>query len=92
MITSEPANTFRGLPLSAEQDSEIRHYIHARERHGLPWKTAELEAMIADMLHPPETSEDDRESLSDSMGAERAAAVSDGGSELDGADPKPESS
>jgi len=91
MITSDPANTFRGLPLSSEQDSEIRHYIHARERHGLPWNTTELEAMIADMLHPPEMGEDDREALSESMGTERASAVSDGGKDLYSADPSPES-
>lgn len=91
MKSPEPANTFRGLPLSSEQDSEIRHYIHGRERNGLPWNTPELEAMIADMLNPPETAEDDRGALSQSMGTERAAAVSDGGKDLYSADPSPES-
>ncbi|MEW6760883.1 MAG: hypothetical protein AB1437_08670 [Pseudomonadota bacterium] len=91
MMTPEPANTFRGLPLSSEQDSEIRHYIHTRERNGLPWDTPELEAMLADMLDPPEADEEDRRSLSDSMGTERAAAVSDGGRDLNSADPRPES-
>lgn len=91
MITSEPANTFRGLPLSSEQDSEIRHYIHAKERSGRPWDTPELQAMLSDMLDPPETDEEDRHSLSDSMGLERAAVVLDGGKDLDRADPSPES-
>lgn len=91
MIMPEPANTFRGLPLSSEQDSEIRHYIHTRERHGLPWDSPELQAMLADMLDPPETDEEDRRSLSDSMGTERAAVVLDGGRDLDSADPCPDS-
>ncbi|MDK6077427.1 MULTISPECIES: hypothetical protein [Massilia] len=91
MIMPDPANTFRGLPLSPEQDSEIRHYIHTRERNGLPWDTPELQAMLADMLDPPEADEEDRRSLSDSMGMERAAVVLDGGKDLDSADPHPDS-
>lgn len=91
MIMPEPANTFRGLPLSSEQDSEIRHYIHTRERHGLPWDTPELQAMLADMLDPPETDGEDRHALSDSMRRERAAVVLDGGKDLDSADPRPDS-
>lgn len=91
MITSEPANTFRGLPLSSEQDSEIRHYIHTRERSDRPWDTPELQAMLSDMLDPPEADEEDRHSLSDSMGLERVAVVLDGGKDLDRADPSPES-
>jgi len=91
MMTSEPANTFRGLPLTSEQDSEIRHYIHARERSGQPWDTPELQAMLSDMLDPPEADEEDRHALSDSMGRERAAAVLDGGKDLDRADPHPDS-
>lgn len=91
MMTPEPANTFHGLPLSAEQDSEIRHYIHTRERNGLPWDTSELQAMLADMLDPPEADEEDVRALSDSMAMERAAVVLDGGKDLDRADPQPES-
>jgi len=91
MIMPDPANTFRGLPLSPEQDSEIRHYIHTRERNGLPWDTPELQAMLADMLDPPEADEEDRHSLSDSMGMERAAVVLGGGKDLDRADPRPDS-
>jgi hypothetical protein len=77
MIESEPANTFRGLPLTSEQDSEIRHYIHVRERNGLPWDTPELDAMLADMLDPPETDDEDRRSIAGSMDKERSAAGRD---------------
>ena len=90
-MTSELAETFRGLPLTSEQDSEIKHYIHARKRSGLSWDTPELQAMIDDMLNPPESDEEDHRSVSDSMGMERAAVVLDGGKDLDRADPCPES-
>ena len=91
MKTPEPANTFRGLPLTSEQDSEIRHYIQARQRSCLAWDTPELQAMLADMLAPPETDQEDRRSLSGSMTLERAALVLDGGKDMDRADRHPES-
>jgi hypothetical protein len=47
--------------------------------------------MLADMLDPPEADEEDRQSLSGSIGKERAAAVLDGESDRDRADPRPES-
>ncbi|QNA90736.1 hypothetical protein G4G28_23515 [Massilia sp. Dwa41.01b] len=72
-MKTERSTTFRGLPLTSEQDSEIRHYIHGRQRCGLPWETSELQAMLADMLDPPEVDEEDGTSLSDSMRAERVA-------------------
>lgn len=75
MKESRPSNTFRGLPLTPEQDSEIRHYIHVKERSGTPWDTPELEAMLADMLDPPELPFEDRQSIDDSMQAEHATAV-----------------
>lgn len=59
MNESTPATTFRGLPLTPEQDSEIRHYIHVKRRCGAPWDTPELHAMLADILHPPELSDED---------------------------------
>jgi hypothetical protein len=90
-MRSESAETFRGLPLTAGQDSEVRHYIHARQRSGLPWDTPELHAMLADMLDPPETGEEDHRTVSDSMGMERAAAVLDGGKDIDRADRCPDS-
>jgi hypothetical protein len=91
MMESEPANMFRGLPLTAEQDSEIRHYIHVRQRSGLPWDTPELHAMLADMLDPPETDEEDGQVLSGSIGKEREAAVLDDENDRDRADARPES-
>jgi len=66
--------SFRGLPLTDEQDREIRHYIHTKERKGEPWDTPELEAMLADMLHPPEIIDEDAQARDDSVAAERETA------------------
>ena len=75
MNQTEPRATFRGLPLTPDQDSEIRHYIHLQTRHGMPWDTPELEAMLHDMLDPPELGDEDGKSLRDSMAAERSVAI-----------------
>jgi hypothetical protein len=91
MMEPEPKNTFRGLPLSPEQDSEIRHYIHVRQRSGLPWDTPELHAMLADMLDPPEADEEDRRSIASSMDKELSAAVLDGEADRNERDQHPES-
>ena len=48
-----PEFSFRGLPLSAEQESELQHYVHLRRRRGLLPDVAELRAMLQDMLEPP---------------------------------------
>jgi hypothetical protein len=48
-----PGSTFRGLPLTQEQDAEIRHYIKGKKQRREPWSTPELEAMLKDMLEPP---------------------------------------
>ena len=85
MKENEPRTTFRGLPLTPEQDSEIRHYIHLQSRHGAPWDTPELEAMLHDMLDPPELADEDDQSLGNSMAAERTAAV--GEQSVDGGRP-----
>jgi hypothetical protein len=69
--------TFRGLPLTDGQDREIRHYIHTKERRGEPWDTPELQAMLADMLNPPEVIDDDARATDNSMAAERATAESE---------------
>ncbi len=53
MTDIDPERTFRGLPLSPEQDAEIRHYIKGCKQHGKPWDTPELAAMLRDMLEPP---------------------------------------
>lgn len=76
-MESEPAKTFRGLPLSAEQDSEIRHYIHVRCRAGQQWDTIELRAMLADMLDPPETDDEGSQSIFDDMRTERRVAAAE---------------
>jgi hypothetical protein len=75
MKESRPSTTFRGLPLTSEQDSEIRHYIHIKERNGIPWDTPELAAMLADMLDPPELAAEERQSIDDSIQTEHATAL-----------------
>jgi hypothetical protein len=75
MSAAELHTTFRGLPLTPEQDSEIRHFIHRREREGLPWDTPELEAMIADILDPPELGDEDSQSVRDSTARERSSSL-----------------
>ncbi len=55
MIAPDPESTFRGLPLTPEQNAEVMHYIKVRTQRGLPWDTPELEAMIRDMMLPPGT-------------------------------------
>ena len=54
----DPGSTFRGLPLTAEQDAEIRHYIKQKKQQGVPPDEAELEAMLKDMLEPPGDDDD----------------------------------
>jgi hypothetical protein len=49
----DPASTFRGLPLTSDQDSEIKHYIKGKVQKSEQWDTSELAAMIEDMLEPP---------------------------------------
>jgi hypothetical protein len=76
----DPGNTFRGLPLTAEQDAEVRHYIKKKKQHGEPWDTPELAAMLKDMLEPPIDDEDeelDAVTEEDKEAAERAAASID---------------
>ena len=73
MTDIDPERTFRGLPLTPEQDAEIRHYIKVCKQHGKPWDTPELDAMLRDMLEPP--GEDDGEDgLGDDFGRARTAA------------------
>jgi hypothetical protein len=78
-----PGTTFRGLPLTAEQESEIEHYIRARARCGAPWDTPELKAMIVDMLDPPEVTSDDEAALDESMATERGTASGEEPGDLD---------
>lgn len=53
MTDPDPKSAFRGLPLTAEQDAEVRHYVKVRTQRGLPWDTSELSAMLKDMVQPP---------------------------------------
>jgi hypothetical protein len=75
----DPELTFRGLPLTAEQDAEIRHYIKQRKRQGQPVDTPELEAMLKDMLEPPSNDDEGLGAATDDTkgDAERAAASID---------------
>lgn len=74
----EPNSTFRGLPLTAEQDEEIRRYIKQGKLLGEPLDVQELDAMLKDMLEPP-NNEDERFFVADSIraDAERANASID---------------
>jgi hypothetical protein len=75
----DPRRTFRGLPLTAEQDAEVRHYIKKKKQHGEPWDTTELAAMLKDMLEPPSDDDEGLGAIADETkeAAERAAASID---------------
>ncbi|MGU7778919.1 hypothetical protein [Burkholderia sp. PU8-34] len=75
MTNSDPQSTFRGLPLTAEQDAEVRHYIKVQIRRGLPWDTPELSAMLKDMLLPPGDSDGDGDDNADTLEDETKAAA-----------------
>lgn len=75
----DPGHTFRGLPLTDEQDAEVRHYIKKKKQHNEPWDTQELAAMLKDMLDPPGSEDDGLGAIADETkeAAERAAASID---------------
>jgi hypothetical protein len=79
MENATPNSTFRGLPLSPEQDAEIRHYIKQKKQHGTSWDTPELTAMLGDMLEPPRNDDEGLGSTADETEAatERAVASID---------------
>ena len=72
-------NTFRGFPLTEEQDAEVRHYIKKKNQNGDPWDTPELADMIKDMLVPPISAEETLSSIVsvENEVVERAAASVD---------------
>ena len=76
-----PGTTFHGLPLISEQHSEILHYIHCQQRAGKAWDTPELQAMLADMLDPPEVAAYSQFDEDSSTAAERFTAGRDDGDE-----------
>jgi hypothetical protein len=49
MTDADPKSTFRGLPLTPEQDAEVRHYIKKQKQQGAEWDTPELAAMLRDI-------------------------------------------
>jgi hypothetical protein len=73
------STTFRGLPLTEEQDAEINHYLKRVKRNGGPIDEKEVSAMLADMLFPPSQEEVSVVSLDASTraDAERAGASVD---------------
>ncbi len=79
MIGDGPQGTFRGLPLTPEQDAEVRHYIKKKKQHGAAWDTPELAAMLHDMLTPPDNDDGELDATLDAATAatERAAAFVD---------------
>jgi hypothetical protein len=79
MPEADPKSTFRGLPLTPEQDAEIRHYIKHKTHRGEPWNTPELDAMLNDMLEPPpgEQEESDEFLAEERCETERAASSID---------------
>jgi hypothetical protein len=78
-----PGSTFRGLPLTPDQLREVEHYIHVRQRAGAEWDTPELQAMLDDMLNPPEVGREDESGVQDSMASERSVAQGEESSEID---------
>ncbi|QDZ26573.1 hypothetical protein [Noviherbaspirillum sp. UKPF54] len=46
--------TFRNLPLTPDQDAEVRAYIERCNAVGEPWDTLQLDYMINDMLRENE--------------------------------------
>ena len=81
MREATPATMFHGLPLTPEQHSEVLHYIHCQERAGKAWDTPELQAMLADMLDPPEVTAYSQLDANASTTAERYSADADSGDE-----------
>ncbi|MDR5738334.1 MULTISPECIES: hypothetical protein [unclassified Caballeronia] len=81
MIDTDAKRTFRGLPLTPEQDAEVRHYIKKKKQRGEPWNTPELSAMLRDMLDPPDSDDSPDEDVDEGNRAfaERASASIDEG-------------
>ncbi|QWQ12966.1 hypothetical protein KN198_05615 [Ralstonia solanacearum] len=77
MIHDDRHQTFHGLPLTSEQEAEVRHYLNRQRRLGKPWNTPELRAMLKDMLLPPSTEDDGRSEVTQeaAAAAERAATL-----------------
>lgn len=79
MNDSGPEKSFHGLPLTDEQESEVRHYMLQRKRHGLPLDVHELREMVKDMTNPPltDSSSIDTEAKFTQADSEYAASMID---------------
>lgn len=51
-MKTEDFEPFRGLPITREQDAEIRAYIAHKIAIGEPWDTLGFSCMLKDMLNP----------------------------------------
>ena len=51
-MTNDEFEPFRGLPITREQDPEIRTYIAQRLARGEPWDTLGFSYMLKDILNP----------------------------------------
>lgn len=60
-MESDKFEPFRGLPLTREQDAEIRAYIARRQANGEAWDTLGFSYMLKDMLNPRLPEENDAE-------------------------------
>jgi hypothetical protein len=49
-MATDEFEPFRGLPLSREQDAEVRAYIARCVERGEPWDTLRFSYMLKDML------------------------------------------
>lgn len=78
--TPDEFQPFRGLPITREQDAEIRAYIMHCEANGSPWDTLELDYTIIEMLYPPPT--DDRLDFCDEYARELSNRVRRTGEKL----------
>jgi hypothetical protein len=85
MIDFGPDLSFHGLPLSPKQEMEIQHYIHHRQRQGLPPNVQELRRMLHETLDPPviDDSAKQGEALGPQADAEHAAGLVDSSGDQD---------
>lgn len=51
-MATDDFEPFRGLPLTREQDAEIREYLARHQANGEAWETREFSYMLKDMLNP----------------------------------------
>lgn len=81
-IVAEEFRPFRGLPVTREQDAEIRTYIARCGTEGRPWDTLALDYLIKDMLYPAPI--DERIEICDECASNLANRVRGTGETLDG--------